>query len=413
MSTTLDAVRPDLVVDFDVYDPTLTMPVDRMTDEAVRLARIAPVLWSTAHGGHWLVSSYELTHHVLRSPDVFSSYPNNIMGAGQGKFLPLELDPPEHTAYRRALQPLFSPTRMRELEDEIRRIVVELIENFAPDGRVEFVSAFSHELPAHVFLALMGWPVSDAAMFTSATDVARNGKPGDTPEEAVTSRAEAAGELFAYFGRIVAERKKRIADGDPADDVTTAIIHSAIVDPVQGERPMTDEELVRMFFLLLIAGLHTVQGSLSWMVMHLSRNTEQRERIIADPSLIPTAVEEVLRFEVPTSIGRKARQDVQLGDVLIREGDQLILLMGAANRDPSQFADSDEFKIDREINRHLTFGAGPHRCVGSHLARIELRIAMEELHRRVPNYRVSPDERMVVAASQVRAVLKLPMIFEY
>lgn len=411
-TTTTADVSPERVVDFDVYDPSLTMPVDRMTDEAVRLAGIAPVLWSTAHGGHWVVGSYELVHHVLRHPELFSSYPNNIVGAGQGKFLPLELDPPEHTAYRRALQPLFSPTRMRALEGEIRRIVVDLIEAFPDDGRVEFVSGFAHELPAHVFLALMGWPVEDAPMFTATTDVARNGRAGDTPEEAVASRAEAAGQLFAYFRRVVDEHRERMAGGDPVVDVTTAIIGSTIVDPEQGERPMTDDELVRLFFLLLIAGLHTVQGSLSWMMLQLSRNPEQRQRILDDPSVVPGAVEEVLRYEVPTSIGRRAVQDVQLGDTHIRAGDQLILLVGAANRDAGQFEQPHSFDVEREINRHLTFGAGPHRCIGSHLARIEIRVAMEEIHARVPRYRLDPDEAMVVAASQVRSVLRLPLVFD-
>ncbi|ODU07647.1 MAG: cytochrome [Pseudonocardia sp. SCN 72-86] len=412
MSTSTDDVRPEWVVDFDVYDPALTTPVDRMTEEKVRLAGIAPVLWSTAHGGHWLVSSYELVHHVLRHPEDFSSFPNSIVGVGQGKLMPLELDPPEHTAYRRALQPLFSPTRMRVLETEIRKIVIELIDAFPEDGHVEFVSAFSHELPAHVFLALMGWPLEDAPMFTEMTDIARNGRPGDSPEQVVKSRAEGAGVLFGYFGRVVADRRQRIASGTPDVDVTTAIVQAAITDPEQGERPMTDDELIRMFFLLLIAGLHTVQGSLSWMMIHLSRNPDQRARIVADPRLIPAAVEEVLRFEVPTAIGRRARRDVRLGDVDVRAGDQLLLLAAAANRDAAQFDRPGEFHVDRELNRHLTFGAGPHRCVGSHLARIELRVAMEELHARVPNYRVDPGHPAVVAPSQVRSVHALPLIFE-
>jgi cytochrome P450 len=121
-------------VDFDVYDPSLTIPVDRMQECAAELAKIGPLVYSTAHGGHWIVTRYDAVHDVLRKPEIFSSYPNNLVDAGAGKFLPLELDPPEHTAFRAALQPLFSPTRMRELEVEIRRIVNELISEFAARG---------------------------------------------------------------------------------------------------------------------------------------------------------------------------------------------------------------------------------------------------------------------------------------
>ncbi|NCL77310.1 cytochrome P450 [Rhodococcus sp. YH1] len=393
------------VVDFDIYDPSLTDPVDTVQEKVAELAAKGPVVYSTAHGGHWIVTRYRELHEVLRDPETFSSYPNNLVNAGDGKFLPLELDPPEHTGYRVALQPLFSPNRMKALSEQIRGVVNELIDSFAGKGEAEFIADFAHELPTRVFLALMDWPLEDAPILTEATDTALMGKPGASEDESAKARAEAAQQMFAYFQKIVDERR-----ANPSEDVTSALIRTE-VDLEDGKRLLTDEELTRMFFLLLIAGLHTVQGSLAWAVIHLVNNPRQRAALIEDDSLIPNAVEEVLRIEAAVSMGRRATRDVELGGAKIKAGDQLLLVLCSANRDGSEFEDPDEFVIDRSPNRHLTFGAGPHRCLGSHLARIELSIALEELHRRIPDYELVESDPPILHATQVRGCLRLPIRF--
>jgi cytochrome P450 len=242
---------------------------------------------------------------ILRDPEVFFSRKTNIVDAAQGGFLPLESDPPLHTQYRRILQPLFNPARMKALESDIRKLVTELLDRIAPKGGCEFIAEFAHALPTSVFLALLGWPQSDAAMFTECTD---------------------------------------------------------------------------------IAGLHTTQGTLGWSLMHLAGEADQRRRLIDDPSLIPGAVEEMLRSESAVAPGRWVARDVEIGGVRMREGDQVVLLLRAADRDSREFPDTDAAEIDRKPNRHLAFGAGPHRCLGSHLARVELTIALE-IHRRIPDIR--------------------------
>lgn len=403
MTVTDDRSAP--VVDFDIYDPALAHPVDTVQEKVAELAAKGPVVYSTAHGGHWIVTRYKEVHEVLRNPEIFSSYPNNLVNAGDGKFLPLELDPPEHTAYRVALQPLFSPNRMKALTEQIRTVVNELIDGFAGDGEVEFISAFAHELPTRVFLALMDWPLEDAPMFTEATDIALMGKPGASEEESAQARAEAAQQMFGYFQKIVDERR-----ANPGDDVTSTLIH-AEVELAEGRRLLTDEELTRMFFLLLIAGLHTVQGSLAWAVIHLVNRPEQRAALIDDDGLIPTAVEEILRIEAAVIMGRRATRDVELGGVRIKEGDQLIAMLCSANRDPDEFDDPDSLDLARTPNRHLSFGAGPHRCLGSHLARLELSIALEELHRRIPDYELIDSDPPILHATQVRGCLRLPIKF--
>jgi len=404
--TTTERIPAALTVDLDVYDPTLAAPVDRFQERMAELAEKGPVVYSTAHGGHWIVTGYHEIQEVFRHPEIFSSYPNNLVtNEAFGKFLPIELDPPEHTAYRRALQPLFGPKRMEQLTEDIRSVVTELIDQFAGDGHTEYVSSFAHELPARVFLALMDWPLEDAPLFTDATDVVLFGKPGGTEEESLQARAEAGLQMFGYFQNVVNDRRE-----NPRDDVTSTLIHSE-VEFEDGARLLTDEELVRMFFLLLIAGLHTVQGSLAWAIVHLTQNPEQRRQIIEDPGMIPTAVEEILRIEAAVSAGRRATEDVELGGVQIKAGEQLIVVLSAGNRDAEQFDDPTTFDILRSPNRHISFGGGAHRCIGSHLARIELKLAMEELHARIPDYALVDDDPPVFHASQVRGCVRLPITF--
>ncbi len=404
--TTIEKVPANLVVDFDVYDPSLATPVDVMQERVAELAARGPIVYSPHHGGHWIVTRYKEIHEILTDAETFSSYPNNLVTpADFGRFIPLELDPPDHTSYRHALQPLFSPQRMKKLGDDIRVQVNELIDEFAPKGEAEFISQFAHELPARVFLSLMDWPISDAPMFTEATDAVLFGKPGGTKEESDQAMMMAAMTVAGYFNNVIAERR-----ATPGDDATSKLIHTE-VELADGKRLLNDEELFRMFFLLLMGGLHTVQGSLAWTVAHLSKNPEQRAALVADPTLVPKAVEEILRIEAAVVPGRRATRDVEIGAVHIAKDDQLILMLCAANRDPEQFTDPNELDIARTPNRHLSFGAGVHRCLGSHLGRIELTIALEELHRRIPDYQLVENDPPVWHSTQVRGCARMPITF--
>jgi cytochrome P450 len=363
-------------------------------------------VYSTTHGGHWVVTHYDEIHRILTDPQTFSSFPNNIASPPEfGKFIPLELDPPEHTAYRQGLQPLFSPQRMKRLSDDIRTVVNDLIDEFGPRGEAEFISEFAHELPARVFLSLMDWPLEDAPLFTEATDAVLFGKPGGTDQESAEARMNAAMTIAGYFNGVIADRR-----ANPGDDATSALIHTEVNLP-GGPRVLNDEELFRMFFLLLMGGLHTVQGSLAWTIVHLANNPEQRDRIVADPTIIPKAVEEILRIEAAVVPGRRATRDVEIGGVQIAKDDQLILMLCGANRDPDQFPKPHRLDITRSPNRHLSFGAGPHRCLGSHLGRVELNIALEELHRRIPDYALVESDPPAFHSTQVRGCLRMPITF--
>ena len=256
MTTTADHVPANLVVDFDVYDPKLATPVDVMQERLAKMAAKGPVVFSPAYGGHWIVIHYKEIHQVLTDPQTFSSYPNNLVTpADFGKFIPLELDPPDHTAYRQVLQPLFSPQRMKRLSDDIRTVVNELIDGFAPKGQAEFIAEFAHELPARIFLALMDWPLEDAPMFSEATDVVLFGKPGGTQEESDQARIAAGLKVAGYFQQVIEDRR-----ANPHDDATSTLINTQVKLP-DGTRALNDQELILMFYLLMMGGLHTVQGA--------------------------------------------------------------------------------------------------------------------------------------------------------
>jgi cytochrome P450 len=217
--------------------------------------------------------------------------------------------------------------------------------------------------------------------------------------------------MYGYFGKVIADRRARHAadDDTDTDDVTSAIITTPIeIDGVS--RPLTDDELCNMLFLLLIAGLHTTQGSLAWSILHLASHPDQRRRLIDDPSLAPSAVEEMLRIEAAVSPGRKVMADTSLAGIPLAAGDTVLLVLAAANADAREFDEPAKVRIERSPNRHLSFGSGPHRCLGSHLARVELRIALEELHRRIPDYLVDAGE-LVQHPSQVRGVVRMPVTF--
>lgn len=407
MTTSITSVPENLRTEFDVYDPNLTIPTDKFNDTVRGMAEKSRILYSEKYGGHWILTHYEDIFQVLRDAETFSSFPNALVSHGASRFIPLELDPPEHAAFRKLLQPLFSPARMHALESEIRSTINELIDGFASRGSAEYISELAHELPARVFLTLMDWPVSDAPMFTEATLITQRGVPGGTEEESNAARAAAGGQLLEYFAGVVAVHRER---GANADDVTSTIVHSTVVVDGQ-ERPITDEELCNMFFLLLIAGLHTVTGTLAWSVMHLADRPDERQRLIDDPSLIPSAVEEMLRMEAAVSPGRRVTRDTTIAGVELKEGDRVLCVLAGANRDGKEFENPDVVSVDREPNRHLSFGAGAHRCIGSHLARIEVQLVLEELHRRLPDYRIDSTKQVVSHATSVRGVLELPIVF--
>jgi cytochrome P450 len=352
--------------------------------------------------------SRELTEHVLRHHELFSSVGGIDLGNVR-PLIPLNVDPPEHSKYRKILDPLFAPKRMDAQEADITERVNHFIDTFAERGECDFSEEFAELLPSSVFLGLMGLPWEELETLLHLRDgILRPHKldPNAMFEaDARMAVMRATGtEMYAYFDKVCDERLAH-----PTDDILS---HLVTVE-IDGER-LSREEILDICFLFLIAGLDTVSDSLTCFYAFLANHPEHRQQLVDDPSLIAGAVEELLRWEspVPSGVPRIATQDTELPNGMkIAAGTAVMVNYGAANVDPAEFPDPTAVRFDRETNRHIAFGAGVHRCLGSHLARRELRITLREWHRRIPEYAIKPGHEELVYPPGLRSVQNLTLVW--
>jgi cytochrome P450 len=399
MATRLENVPRELIVDFDIFDDSIVETIFARQEE---LQKTKPIAYSPSHGGYWLVSSYEDVYEVISNDDIFSTAETALTAGNTSRLPPLHFDPPEHADYRAILNPLFTPKRIGILQEAIRRKAIELIDAFAHRGSCDFISEFAHPLPTNTFLWMMGWPPEDLSLLAGWAEYLIVVASRET-DALLAERLATQKEVGAYFARMIEQRR-----ADPAvDDVTGHLLRAQYA----GERPLTDDELIRMLSLLMVAGLHTVRGIMAYGMVYLSENPGQRQRLVDDPSLIPSAVEELLRLGVGTSPARLVTKPVTIRGVELQPGDHVVSLLSAANRDPSVFASPHTLVVDRKQNRHLSFAVGRHRCIGSSLARVELTIAFEELLRRIPDFRIDPGRPPRYHHGPIRGVLDLHLKF--
>lgn len=348
--------------------------------------------------GSWTVSRADDVRYVLQHAELFSS--EGIAGfsmlLGQSwPLIPLEVDPPLHAKYRSILNGIFSPAKTRELESGVRARAVSLIEEVAGKGECEFIEAFARPFPVSIFMQIMGLPDSDFdELIGYEHDLLHSG----TMEE----RVRGARGFYDYLTKLIAERRR-----NPTDDLAGFVIKSQI-----DGRPLNDEEVMGIYYLLVVAGLDTVAASLGLHFRHLAQHAQDQERLRANPSLIPDAIEEFLRRYAIVSTTRFATQDTELAGVAIKKGDRLTVSTMAPSLDPTEFPNPLEVDITRSPNRHVAFSFGPHRCIGSHLARREMIIAVEEWLKRVPPFRVAGNVEVPVRAGGLMSVDALPLTWK-
>lgn len=357
----------------------------------------------------WVLTRYEDIRDAFQQHDLFSSRsvtayyePPEIAGfrGMVGRLIPEELDPPEHTAFRQLLTPLLSPHRVAALEPMLRDQCADLVSGLVDRGGCDFVHDFARQFPGRVFMRLFGLPVERAETFLGWADDLMHTLPGSDPDGQL--RAAAAAGVFSCLTELLEERRQ-----EPRDDIVSYLL-AAEVDG----RPLTPVELMEMTFLLYMGGLDTVAGTLGYAFRHLAEHPELRSALRADPDAIPGAVEEFLRYSSIVTPGRIVTRDADFAGCPMREGDVVLLPTLAAGHDPREFPEAEDFDIHRAQNRHLAFGAGPHRCVGSHLARAELRIAIEEWHRRIPEYHVDDPSAVRQHVAGVAGLDALPITFD-
>jgi cytochrome P450 len=382
-------------VKVDIYGPQHAMSHWNRIDELREQHRF---FWADEGQGYWVLTRYEDIREAFQTPEVFCNH--SIVATDPDpayRFLPSFTDPPIHMAYRRPMNPWFSPGSVAKLEPRLRELARAEVERVLPDGKCDYVAAFGDRFPVAGFLASMGLPQDDADFFVSLVHRMDTRKEKDAVEEMMA----AWGELGSYWRDMLADRRKHPLDPDV--DFVTMMSRAKLNDD-----PMPDDDIVDIMVTLTIGSLDTLKSQLGWQQWHLATHPDDLARIVAEPSLIPSAVEEFLRAYPIVSMARKVTQDVDFHGCPMKKDDMVLLTIQAATRDPRQFPDPEHVQLDRSPNRHIAFGASEHRCLGSHLARCELQLAIEEWVRLIPEFHVDSDEPLLAKGGQV-ALYELPL----
>jgi cytochrome P450 len=342
---------------------------------------------------------------ALRHPEIFSSNMDAVDLSNKRPMIPLQIDPPEHKKFRKLLDPIFAPRKMQAMDDEVSALVNNLIDRFVDKGEVDFATQFSIPYPSEVFLTLLGLPLDELDRFLTMKDgiIRPDHVVGKLygSKEAKAYQQKVADSVYDYFNEVLDQREAK-----RRDDLLSHFLDAE----VEGDR-LTREDILDICFLFLIAGLDTVTATLDCMFSFLAQHPEHRRQLVENPDVIPNAIEELLRWETPVmGIARVAVSDTELGGCPVHAGDQVMVMIGSANTDEDEFPDGDVVRFDRDVNPHIAFGGGIHRCLGSHLARLELRVALREWHKRIPEYEIEPGETLVYTPG-IRSIDHFPMRF--
>jgi cytochrome P450 len=383
--------------DFDPHHPGLA-PVQH--EVLAEMLERCPVAWSDAHGGFWTIAKFDDVVASARDHTVFS-VAQGVMVPSTGASTPVppvQVDPPEHAGYRKVLHPHFNPKAVLDYQDLIRAAVATLLAPVLPEGRADLVQCLAKPLPTLVLAGVLGLDPDEGLRTLELIDAYLD-VYGKSPDQ----RRLAAIEFERFISDLIAERQASSGDGD----VLTQIVHAQI-----DGAPIEPDMLLGMVHVLISAGHETTINGLANVLFHIATVPRLREQLLADRGLIPAVVAESLRVESPiTCMARTVMADTTVRNVGMQTGDKALLLYGAANLDPDRFTDPDEFRLGRGVP-HIAFGSGPHRCVGEHLALMELRIAVDYVLNTMPDFHIAPDSEVVWGSGAVRrGVRVLPVEF--
>jgi cytochrome P450 len=390
----------DWTKDFDVLDPAYLEDPFSIWDD---LRKTCPIAHTDRRGGAWLLTTYADVAEVAHDIDTFSSLEVGVIaGEGQGRdehlpygLPPISSDPPLHTWTRRLLLPWFSHSRVGGYEAMTRDLCRQLIDGFIGNDHADAASDYAQQIPVRVIAKILGVPEDLSDTFTGwVRDVLEF---ADEPE-----RVQRGGEgIFKFLFDQLELRKD-----DRQDDLISELVHTSHDDV-----PLEDSLVLGIAGLVLIAGIDTTWSAIGSTLWHLANHPEDAARLVAEPDLLVTAVEEFLRVYSPVTMARVTTTDAVFNGCPMAAGDRVLLNFPAANRDPAAFERADEVVLDRAVNRHIAFGTGIHRCAGSNLARMELTVAVEEWLARIPTFRLAEDAQVTWAGGQVRGPRSIPVMF--
>lgn len=390
-----DHVPEELVREIDMYDPD---GIDAGYHEAWRSLQrpdVPELVWTPFTGGHWIATRSDLIQEIYTDPSRFSSEVIFLPKEAGEKYLmvPTRMDPPEHTPYRRSLDKGLNLAQIRRVEDHVRAISIELIERFQKNGSCEFSAEYARIFPVQVFMAMCDLPMSDAPMLSRlAEDMTR--PPGNTPEEMAAALEAGQAGFDAYVEPIINARR-----GGTGQDLITVIVNNDI----NGE-PISQERAIGLISLLLLGGLDTVVNFLSFMMLHLAKHPEIVEELRSDPLVLQRSVEEMFRrFPVIAEARMVAKDQVYRG-VELKHGDMILIPTAMHGLDETKNEDAMKLDIRRKRPVHMTFGGGPHRCAGMHLARLEATVTLQEWLKRIPEFHVKPGTTPTFRSGIIAAV---------
>jgi len=400
---------PDaLVYDFDMFlDPAYLADPHKRVLELGELA--PPIFWTPRNGGHWVLQGHAANFEAARDTESFSSeiMPHEMIEKILSQLppdmphipraYPINLDPPLHAKYRMPLQRVFSPKTINALSGSIRELAAELIEAIAGEGRCEFMTAVAEPLPVQVFLKMLGLPLERLPEYRELVRDHLGQAHGDA-----ASAIKNLQKVAAAMRDTILERREQ-----PRDDIISMLWEVEI-----DGRPTTLEDQENYGVLLFIAGLDTVMQGIGHGVRHLALNPALQDELRANPALVPDATEELLRRYTFTVPPRRVNRDLVFQDVVMKKDERAMLFLPGADLDPREFADPARFDLGREGKPHIAFNAGIHRCLGSHLARVELNILYEELLKRIPRFRLDPARPTTFKGGHVIGVEELHLLWD-
>lgn len=381
-----DHVADSSVYDFDYYaDPGL---IASGHDRVIEMSKEAPsVFWTPRHGGHWILMGHKAVFEASRDPERFSNSPApfaelqaflDTLPEDQKPLIPspITMDPPAHTTFRLPLQKAFSPKAMKAISDDIRKLAADLIEQVKPQGGCEFISSVAEPLPVTVFLKMFGLPTERQGEYRKL--VKEHLASTDFDPTATQARLRNVADIM---NDTIMERK-----ANPQDDIISMLWGSEF-----NGRAATLHDIESYAVMIFLAGLDTVMNGMGLAVHHFATHPEFQKALREDPSKIPAGTEELLRRYTFTLPPRFVHNDIEFHGVTIKKGEKVVLMLPGADLDASEYSSPAEFNMARE-SVHIAFGAGPHRCLGSHLARVEMNILYEEMLARLPEFKLDPDK---------------------
>ncbi|QYG94451.1 cytochrome P450 [Iamia sp. SCSIO 61187] len=394
----------DWSTDFDILDP------EYVADPAPVWADLrpgCPIAHTERYGSTWLPTRYDDIAAIAHDTERFSS--RDIAVITPGRELnpeaaimliapPITSDPPVHTWARRMLLPRFGPTRIEELTPITHGLADDLIDGFVDAGHADAARDYAQHIPVRVIARMLGVPLEDEETFTGwAVTILQQGFHD------IQASADAVMEVISYFGDKL-DQRERVPEGERPDDLITVLVGAR-----HDGDPLDDRHRIGSCFLLLLAGIDTTWSSIGSSLYHLASHPDDQARLRAEPELMPTAIEELLRFYSPVTMARYVAEDTEHAGCPMKKGDKVLMAFPAGNRDPDHFERPDEFIIDRQRNRHFAFGSGIHRCLGSNLARMELRVAIERFLDRIPTFELTDPDAVTWSGGQVRGPRRVPV----